>query len=130
MGRTIRRMGRFAPSQRGQAVQIPCNQRLFLCTRPALYLALGLNRVGDAFELLRKYQRDGTTRGCVAAIGTGVVLCDPYFKFMACGADVIAAVDTPQNVQIRASHGAVLVLRDAPTRNLSGGTKRIRRSSG
>ena len=96
-----------------QLGKIAAHEGCFLGTAPLLELAFAFDRVGDAIEPLREDQGYGSARFCVAAERAGVVLRDSDFKFGSRRADVITAIGTSENVEVRAfGHRERLVLRD------------------
>src|SRR5262249_6547382 len=70
------------------------------CARPALYLSLGRNCIGDVLEPLRESQHHRTTLGGVAIERSRIVLRNSLLKTGTRGAGVIAAIGAAHNVKV------------------------------
>ncbi len=77
-----------------QQIEIAVYERLLLRPAPALELTFGGDGIGNAVEILRISQFDGTPRLCKAAIDAGVVFTHPLIQAAARGADMVPAVAT------------------------------------
>ncbi|MGY4462780.1 hypothetical protein ACVWYI_006740 [Bradyrhizobium sp. LB13.1] len=97
-----------------QLGKIAAHEGFVLGAAPFLELPLTFDRIGDAIEPLGKDQRHRPARLRIAGECPCVVLGDPDFKFGSRRSDVVVAIGTSENVEVRAiGRRARLVLRDA-----------------
>jgi hypothetical protein len=99
-------MGMPPTGQRADLAPVVAHERFFFRACPSLHLPFCCYRIGYRFEVLREYEIDRAALRSLATEQTCIMLCNADFEVIACRADVIAAIGTPQHVEIRTTgHG-------------------------
>jgi hypothetical protein len=91
-----------APRQIGQCFEIASDQRVLLFASPALYSPFGGDGILYPLKLLMECQGYWPSEGCVAVQGTRFIFGDAPLEAAAGRADVIRAVDAPEQIEISA----------------------------
>ena len=89
-----------APAQLGQQPEIACNQGFLLLPAPSLHLPLGCNCILRVREFLRPKQFNRTPLKSVAAISSGIMLCDAEIEAASRQTNIVAAIAAEQNIDL------------------------------
>jgi hypothetical protein len=84
-----------------QTIPFSIDHGFLLGSRPSLDLPFSCNSVDNGFEVLGEHHRDWAPRRRKAAMEAGIVLAKPFVQTLSRSTDVVPAIGTTQNVQIR-----------------------------